>query len=253
MENQTQEKKTTNFAVKIRGFLGHDNDYFDRTCPACKGMHSSFITISCPKCGAALTYLTTSKNKPFAISEGTIYPVLGAQEDKDKKTIEGKKNGMIPKYRFKIFSFMENEVLAPPLEHVSMKKGALVELIIINHQLIPSWFTTKDKVPCVELLAQIYPQYGDSVKVLQGPKVAETTVSYPVNPDGSPTPLMVGGGTDTEKIALMEAEIARLKAETPATPALPNTPPPPDTTVHGADTVSGASATVGSVDPFELA
>ncbi len=243
MENQTQEKKSTNFAVKIRGFLGHDNEYFDRTCPQCKGMYSSFITISCPKCSAALTYITTSKGKPFSISEGTIYPMLGAQEEKDAKIIDGKNNGLVPKYRFKLFSFMENEVLSPAPEHSAMKKGAMIELIIINHQLIPSWFTKKDKTPCVELLAQIYPQYGDSVKVLAAPKVQEAMVSYPANPDGSPASINVGGGTDKEKIALMEAEIARLQGAAQST-ALPN--PTPDTS-----TTATATDASEPVDPFE--
>lgn len=248
MENQTQEKKNTNLAVMITGFLGHDADYFDRTCPNCKGMYSSFDIVSCPKCSAELVHLTTSKGKPFSISEVTIYPMLGAQEAKDAKIIEGKKNGMPITWRIKEFSFMQDGVLSPPPLYHQMKKGAMVKFTIINHQLIPSWFTTKSGAPRVELLAQIYPQYGDSVKVLAAPKVQEAMVSYPANPDGSPTPINVSGGTAEEKIAVMEAEIARLQAANTA--ATSPTPPTPDTSATTTATTTNESE---PVDPFEMA
>ena len=70
------EKFPTVFALKIVGYLGHDNKLFDRTCSKCGGMYSSKITQICPKCGQALVYILTAKGKAMAISEGTIYPIL---------------------------------------------------------------------------------------------------------------------------------------------------------------------------------
>ena len=210
MENQTKERKNVNYAVKIVGYLGHDNKLFDRTCPACGGMYSSQTTPACPKCNQPLTFLTNSEGKALSISEGTIYPAFGPkQEKRDADAVAKRKNGMVPLYRFKMFEFMdEHGVLSPPPFHSRCLKGAKVEIVSMNHQMVPSRFKTKDGNVKVELMIQIYTNYGDTFKVLTEAQYDRNTVSYSVNSDGSPAPINT---EDKDRIAQLEAEIASLK------------------------------------------
>jgi len=197
--------QSVNISLKIKGWLGHDNKYFDRACldQQCRGMYNSAEHTACPKCGNALTFITTSKNEPMGVSEGTFYPVLSQkQKEDDLKRAMAKKGGVQKVYRFKMYSFGDGNVLAPPPEHAFCKKGAMVEIHIVNHQSDLSMFLTKDKTAMVEEMFHIYSKYGDSVKLIQGAKVAETTITYPVNADGSPTPLTMGaaGGNPVEHL-----------------------------------------------------
>jgi hypothetical protein len=198
-------KFRTNYALKILGHLGHDNKLFDRTCPQCKGMYSSFETNVCGKCGSALTHITTGNGKPMAISEGTIYPSFGPkQKQRDADAINVRKNGMEPVYRFKMFSFMDDSgAMGVPKEHHNMKKGAQVEIIIINHQAIPSWFKSKDGSIKVELMLMIYDTYGDTVKVIHEPKASQNTTPTQVNASGNTVPM------DTSSIDAAIAEAQR--------------------------------------------
>jgi len=218
----TQEETTkfpTVFALKIVGYLGHDNKLFDRTCSKCGGMYSSKLVQVCPKCSQALTFITTKNGNKMAISEGTIYPAFwNKQKERDAQAIGNRKNGMTPTYRFKTFSFADaNGVLSPPIDHHVMLKGAQVEILAINHSLIPSWYQTKGGDSMVELMIQVYPQYGDIIKVIKAPKAAtQNTTAVPLDGAGNPvipdTSTMVATIAElTEKIATMEAEKANLK------------------------------------------
>lgn len=229
MENQVREKKEVNYAFKIVGHLGHDNLLFDRTCPACGGMYSSHERSNCPKCNATLTYLTSSiTGQPIAISEGTIYPAFSDKQDrKDAAEISSRKNGMPIKHRFKMFSFMDDQgVLVPPVEHGRCREGAKVEILSMNHRLVPSWFMGKDdnnpgsstKIHWVELLIMVYTNYGDYVKVLTEQEYASKVVHHPVNPDGSATPIDTNGNIQKE-LEYLQSEIARLQGVVGTQPA----------------------------------
>jgi len=225
---QTERKESrVNFAFKLIGNLKHDNKLFDRTCPNCKGMYSSYEYTNCPKCNAALTYIMTNngdKSRAMAISEGTLGLCFGPkQEEKDAKAIKNRKNGLHPVYRFKRFCFADdNGVLGVPLDHLRMKSGTQVELTIINHQLIPSGpFNTKKHGPSIELMALIYDDqgYGDTITVLRDAPAARAA-KIPINVDanGSPRPASVEGMQD--EIAALEQRITAMKAAAVAQPAV---------------------------------
>jgi len=250
---ETTKKVKVNFAVKMVGFLAHDNNFFDRTCSSCKGMYSSFETHTCPKCGAALTYLTTKNGHAMSISEGTIFPAIGDQEEKDKADIGKRKNGLLPRYRFKTFGFA-TDAGAPPLpeNHQRMKKGALVEIVMIDHQFITSWFQSEKYGPMIEMMATVLGYKGDTITVLRDPKVvAEATVAQAVLPDGSLAPVDTTLKADESALAEKDAQIQMLKAQIAAmhgNAAQPTVTPPI------APTALPAEATVSTeeIDPFEL-
>ena len=219
MENTT-EKRSINYAFTFVGRLCHDNLLFDRTCPSCSGMYSSRKQSTCPKCSKPLTYITSSDGKPMSMSEGTVDTIFGPLQDaSDAKSIDRRKNGMHPKYRFKLFEFMDEQgVLTPPQHHSNCLSGAVVEIVIMNHQLIPSWFKTKEGVPKVELMMHVFTNYGDTFKVLTAAERASRTVSHTVNADGSPAP--INTPETNAKIAKLQAEMDELmgtKASPPST------------------------------------
>lgn len=289
MEKQVSTKRSVNYAFKIVGNLGHDNKLFDRTCPACrKGMYSSRKYSRCPKCGGALGYLTNAEGKAIAISEGTVYPAFGPEQEKsDAMAISKRKNGMPIKYRFKMFSFIdEHGVLIPPADHDRCRSGARVEIMIMRHQPVPSWFMGKDdnnpnsktKVPWVEWMLPIYTNapYNDYVKVLTDQEYASKTVSHNVYPDGSPAPIGVPTTPPTAApeaapitsldadIAALEKRIAAIKAaQAPAVqapvpqPVAPQVPGPQtepfDTDTAPWEDQKAMSVADGDVDPFTYA
>ena len=217
--NQVRVKRSVNYAFKIVGHLAHDNKLFDRTCHTChKGMYSSQQHTRCPKCGGKLGYLVGTDGKAIAISEGTLYPAFGPkQEARDIITMSKRKNGMYIKYRFKMFSFIDNHgILIPPPDHDRCCKGSKVEILSMGHQLVPSWFMGKDllnpnngaKVPWVEFLIEVYTNYGDYVKVLTSQEYANRTVSHKVNHDGTPADIV----SINDDIAALEQKIATIKA-----------------------------------------
>jgi hypothetical protein len=212
MTDQNQTVFPINYHFEIVGNLGHDNKLFDRTCPTCKSMYSSFQVANCPTCGAALVAITTGEGKAMSISEGTIYPAFSQkQKERNARAIANRKNGIKPVYRFKIFSFADaNGFIAPPQGHDRMKSGALVKLIIKNHEIIPSWFLTRENKPQVELMMQIYPQYGDVATVLKDAQVAAHTQGVAVGPNGNPLPTDIT--LINKEIAFLTERINALKA-----------------------------------------
>jgi hypothetical protein len=181
--------KTINIHLKFKAWLGHDNKYFDRTCAnrECPGMYDARQHQTCPKCGSQLTFITTSDNRPMGVSEGTFYPVLTQkQKERDSQRAMMRKGGTEKVYRFKMFSFGTGSVLAPPPAHAFCKKGALVEINIINHQSDASIFIAKGNIPKVEEMYHIFENYGDSVTLMSATKADEARIEYPVNAEGHP-------------------------------------------------------------------
>jgi hypothetical protein len=207
-------------------------------------MYSSHELANCPKCGLLLTYLTSPDGKALAISEGTVYPAFGPKQDKrDAAAVTNRKNGMFPTYRFKLFSFMDDHgVLVPPAEHGRCRKGAKVEILTMNHQLVPSWFLGRDGSHKVELLIMVYTNYGDSIKVLTEQEYANKVVYHPLNTDGTPAPLETVGNVQ-EQLVQLQAQINRLQG-------LATSPPGPQEEINTAN----ESMAVGDVlDPFAKA
>ena len=247
MENQVKEKVEITYAVKIVGNLACDNSLFDRTCPSCGGMYSSRKRSNCAKCGKLLTHITSRKGEPMTISEGTIYPDFNRYWTKrDADTLARTPNVLVPKYRFKIYSFMdEHNTLTPAAEHDRCRSGAKVEIVILNHQLIMKHFLSKDGTGNVELMLHIYTNRGDTIKVLTEAEYVDKVISHPVNPDGSPAPLTLDHLSDAEKMTFLQTELNKLKSN-------PNNPPqdvdhPP---WHGEAQVAGASGD-DTPNPFE--
>ena len=189
-DGQAGTFKTVNIILTYKAWLGHDNKYFDRVCTnrECKGMYDSRTTPVCPKCNNQLTFITTSDNRPMGVSEGTFYPVLTQkQKEKDAQRAMMRKGGTEKVYRFKMFSFGVGNVIAPPPEHAFCKKGALVEIQIVNHQSDASIFIAKDNIPKVEEMHHIFENYGDTVTLLSAVKADEARIEYPVNAAGDPS------------------------------------------------------------------
>jgi len=229
-------KRSANYAFKIVGHLGHDNELFDRACMGgCKGLFSSRKHSVCPKCGRELCWILSADKQPMAISEGTIYPAFGSKQDmRNLADITKRKNGMRPIYRFKMFSFMDDyNILSPPAEHGRCVKGTKVEILSMNHQLVPSWFETKPDADgkreiMVEILIMVYTNYGDYVKILTEQEYVNKTTPHPVYADGTSVPLAV---EEEARLVAMEEAIAKIRADSRARavakPAATPPPPPP--------------------------
>lgn len=219
------------FKQKVRifnqyvGVLGHDNKLFDRTCPNCHGWYDSSRTATCPSCGAALTFLTSKAGKKMAVSEGTFYPILGDQEEKDKEQTLAR-GGLLPTYRFKMFSFAgPDEPLIAPVAHMHCRKRAVVKLTIVNHQAMYKSFNGEDG-PHVEIMLPIYAGFGDKVEVIQDPKeVAAYEDSIPAGPDPELQ----------KKMVALQKQIAQLKGQLASqnpVKAAPDTPTVPPDIAH---------------------
>lgn len=268
MQNQNQTIFPTNYYFEIVGNLGHDNRLFDRTCPNCGGMFSSFQMSVCNKCNVPLVAITTGEGKAMAISEGTIYPAFGPkQKERNQKAINNRKNGMQPVYRFKVFSFAdENGMVSLPQDHQRMKKGAMVKVSVRNHEIVPSWFLSSSNVPRVELMMQIYPQYGDVAVVLKDAQAQAATQPVTIGPDGQPIPMDTS--QEAAEIARLEARIAELRGQsTPQAAPTPTTTPTQQGGMSAAEAAAFAEEDTppwndgaqtqytggnGEVDPFDI-
>ena len=239
-------KYNTTYALRIVGNLGHDNKLFDRTCQHCKGAYSSYIISTCPKCSAPLVYITTDAGKPMAISEGTIYLSQGPKtEERDRKAISNRKNGLTPLYRFKIFAFADdNGVLGVPKDHQNMRSGAQVEVTIVNHQAIPSGpFVTQKYGQTIEIMLMVYEQDGDTVKILRGAQATEATTPVQINTADATVP------TNTEginaELVLLSARIEALTEAAAAARAVVQNPQAqtavPDNTVVSNDAMQAVA------------
>lgn len=225
---QVKEKKSVNLAMKIVGWLGHDNNLFDRVCSqGCKGLFNSREHSVCPKCGQPLAYILGGKKKqPMAVSEGTIYPAIDKKrKEKDALEISKRANGLQPIYRFKLFSFInENGVLNPHPAHDRCRSGVKVEIVSMDHQFLPSGFVADDGTAKVEILILVYENFGDYIKILSEAEYAKRVVTHPVYPDGTPAPVATGDPL-ADRIAMLEHKIAQMTAvQTPQPPAQTSLP-----------------------------
>jgi hypothetical protein len=263
-----KEQHPINLATKFVGYLGCDNKYFDRTCPSCKGMYSSYETVTCPKCGAQLTFITSGKGIKMSISEGTIYPAISTkQRDRDAGVTKSQKNGMEPKYRFKLFSFAGDDgALGPHPAHSFCTKGSMVELLVMNHQPIFKWFMGKDEngqdVPKLEVMYLIYDNYGDKVTHLKGPKQERAATTVLVNPDGTNASMVPAdsqiaavGGDVAGVLSAMKAQIEQMAAQIGNMPAPQAQPAPTSQLFPALQQTPQPQPTPqpqsGGVDPFD--
>lgn len=235
-----QAKIPTNFAQKLVGNLAADAAILDRTCPNCKGIYHSLSTPACPKCNAALTYITTGEGKPMSITEFTFYPIFGKEtRERWEKDTSKRKGGCGITWRCKIFNYADsNGVLGDHPLTMQLKKGARIEIKVFNHPPYATGFISKKhNMPMIELLYVLYPKYGDTIKVLTKPanivqKVdAQGAPVQPVQPYGVTTP--TNNSVSPELINAITAQvIASLQGKAPVQPAAPvKTNTPPATTV----------------------
>jgi hypothetical protein len=215
-----QAKVPTNFAVKIVGNLGHDAHIFDRTCSKCKGMYNALSTPACPKCGAPLVYMTTGEGKPMSITECTFYPIFGkATSERWAKDTAARKGGMGLTWRFKMFTYADkNGVLGDHPISMMLKKGATVELRVFNH---PPFATEYDSTKnpgqkMAEIMFVVYPNYGDSIKVLKQPTNIVTKVATQAATSAAPmaTPELVAAIT-AQVLATLSGKAAPVPVPAP--------------------------------------
>ena len=249
-------KTRVNYGKTITGWLLHDNKLFDRTCPQCGGMYSSFLASSCKKCGQPLTYIRTGDGRAMAISEGTLGIALPkTQIERDEKSIKARKGGMLITHRFKLFSFEENGVLSPHPLHKNLRTGSLVEVRIINHQELTKPFRTRAGAWKIELMYPVYDQYGDTVKILRGPKAADVTTPHGVTATGAAAPITVTANTEIaalqKQMAEMQARINALGQAPAPTTAAPTPTPPPAPPVQNAVAAS-VEAAMDEECPFDV-
>jgi len=214
MTTQKTEARV-NYRLNIIGNLMHDNNLFDSKCSGCGRLYSSYeVTGPCPNCGQAMMPITTQDGKrKMAISEGTIALCFGPkQEEKNDKAIKNRKNGLASLYRFKRFSFADdNGVLALPIDHHRFKKGAQVSITITNHPVVPSGvFQTKKHGNTIEQMLTVYDNQGNDDKVEVLRDAVASNVSVAMGADGKPAPIDMTAVN--QKIAQMEAQITALKA-----------------------------------------
>lgn len=213
-------KKPVNIAIKMRGFLQHDNKYFDLTCPACGGFYSSYATKNCPKCGQVLVRITMSNGTPMGISEGTFNPVMSKiTKERIDRHISGRKSSVPLTYRFKLYSFPDaNGVLAPHPLHINLKKDAIVEVVCFNHPPEGTvYFSKKMQRQKVELMYHVYDRYGDTIKIVQAPKErAAITTAYKVDGQGNPAPVQppyaAGAGDTNTVLVAMQKNLEAINA-----------------------------------------
>lgn len=237
-------KVRTNFYVGITGVLQHDNHLFDLSCPTCHGMFSSFKRQTCPKCNAALTHITIKSGRAMCISEGTIKPLLPDQQwAEDLAQTTKRKDAVLPVYRFKMFSFSDpTGAIAPPEAHSNCKKGAIVEIKMINHQPIAKFFVGEKKGNQVELLFFIFAAKGDSVTILKAAEIANATVPHRVDKVTGVALPMQQPKVDTAESLMAETEVLKakmaafFKAHTPVVSPIVDAPKPKETIVEFEDT-----------------
>ena len=201
-------EEKTRLLQKVVGTLGHHNKLFDRTCPSCHGWYSSVDHANCPKCGAQLTFITTDDGTRMAISEGTLYPILGNRGKQDAEQTMKRKNGLLPTYRFKLFSFAkQGETLVLPAAHMYCRKSAVVEVTLVNHQPTYSYYQGKDGHH-VEILMSVFPGFGDSIRLVRESK---EVAAYE---DSVPT----GFKSPADELAWLKNRVAQIEGD-PQVPA----------------------------------
>lgn len=239
--------KVVNYGFAIVGWMAHDALLFDRNCPTCHKMYSSFEHKTCPQCGGELGYITIPSGRKMSIMECTLYPNFNdATRRKNAEDTRARKGAVPITYRFKAFSFSDDEgVLAPPDEYHRMVKGALVSVRMYNHELLATPFEKRNGDTGVELMVQVYPQFGDIVSILKEGKAAEHQIddpgtkdaakSAPAAPASAPqAPVSASNESDTDKrlsrLEAMFAQVLELAKSNQAASAPPAAEAPVDPT-----------------------
>lgn len=173
--------KNVQYGFAIVGWMAHNAFLFDRNCPTCHKMYSSFEHKVCPQCGGELGYITIPSGRKMSIMECTLYPNFNdATRRKNAEDTKARKGAVPITYRFKAFAFSDDEgVLSPPNEFHRMVKGALVSVRMYNHELLMTPFERRNGDTGVELMVQVFPQFGDNVTILKDGKAAEHQIDDP--------------------------------------------------------------------------
>lgn len=224
-----------NHVKKVTGWLAHNNRLFDRTCPQCKGMYSSFETTICKKCGSPLAYITfinkDGQRQAMAISEGTVVEAFTDKEEvKNANRTKSRKGGLLSIHRFKLFSFSDaTGVLIPHASHHRCVSGTMVDVTIVNHKELITPYQIKNQKSrfvrkglarvgdwVVEIMLEIFEGYGDSLVILAGPKIkGEVMVNQRVNAAGNAMPIQTPTPIKDVAPGQLEARIAALEALLP--------------------------------------
>lgn len=217
--------KNVQYGFAIVGWMAHDALLFDRQCPRCHKMMSSFEHRTCPNpnCQGELDFIKTPKGIKMSIIECTLYPNFNdATKQKNAEDTKARKGAAPITYRFKAFSFADSDgALAPPDDFHRLVKGALVSVRMYNHELLATPFQKRDGSQGIELMVQVYPQFGDVVAILRDGKAAEHQIDDPgtrAAAESAPTaPASVPPATNpdlaqNDAVAAMIKEFAELKA-----------------------------------------
>jgi hypothetical protein len=202
--------------------MAHNAHLFDRQCPTCHKMLSSFEHRACPQCEGDLDFIRTPKGIKMSITEGTLYPNFNdAVRQKNAEDMRARKGAVPIIYRFKAFSFADSDgALAPPEDFHRLVKGALVSVRMYNHELLATPFQKRNGDTGVELMVQVFPQFGDVVAIRKDGKAAEHQVDDPgtrAAAESAPTSpasatASAPNSAQNDEVAAMRREVAELKA-----------------------------------------
>jgi len=191
--------KEANMLFHFRGFLAHNNKLYNATCSEHGGFYN-FDEKTCRKCGKPLVQLTTTKGVAMTVSEGSFYPAIGPDQEKNDRAGCARRNRHYPVYRFQMYSFADEQGnLAPHTEHYKMRKGVMVEIETVNHNpFINPYVSEKFQEKRAEMLFCIYPQKGDYAKALSA---SDTQKHTNKDTDDNPAPVtnQLGQDQDSEK------------------------------------------------------
>ena len=214
--------KNVQYGFAIVGWMAHNALLFDRQCPKCHKMLSSFEHRVCPKCEGDLDFIKTPKGVKMSIMECTLYPNFNdVVRQKNAEEMKARKGAVPIIYRFKAFSFAdENGALAPPEDFHRLVKGTLVSVRMYNHELLATPFEKRNGGMSVELMVQVYPQFGDIVDILKDGKAAEHQIDDPgtrAAAEAAPSspasaPASAPNPAQNDEVAAMRRELAELKA-----------------------------------------
>lgn len=177
------------YKISLTGHLAHDAVFFNSVCKTCNklnsGVNDTTVSVLCSKCGAPLQPLVDKNKRPMSISECTVYPSRSSDEQKQLDvSTKRRKNGMLPVYRFTLFSFTDkNGTLNPHPLHKYLAKGRRV-FLEFHHEPVISFFNSKDPdFPIQCEIKFVYLDGKDTIELQDKKKEIVATVSetqYPV-------------------------------------------------------------------------
>ena len=125
----------------------------------------------------------------YAQSVGILRPAIAKGTlDSDRNLMASERIELL--YRFTVFSFADDRgILTPPAIHKRLKTGAMVMVIIINHQPIPHILKEENGVTKLLLSLNVYTHCGDTIRVLGDTDCADVITPYRVDDKGRPAPI----------------------------------------------------------------